>query len=223
MSEADKLYRLTQASNADVRLKRSLTNIKAICDEIASTAREQARAGMRFRVCPISITVVGEACKAKFGTPTADSIRHNRSKEPLKAKYIELRAKELVLPGSTYKATKLTDQIEQPGLRAYVLSLENEIRWLGRMLDGLNAKFRKLAPMPITDVLNDSPQMAEPPEEGDNSASFKHLREAIERLTDPTHLEKFELSYMDETVFDGNTGEELLEKRHVEALLKLLK
>lgn len=129
--EAETFYDSIVEGEYDARLKKSLNNIKEICDEIESHGGR------------VYVERVGKLCKKKFGGPAAQSIRNKPG--TLKC-YVDLREAEQVLPaGKDRGASKI--KISDPKVRAYVLQMEEELRDSYEHIGRLKKLFEQLAPV----------------------------------------------------------------------------
>jgi hypothetical protein len=213
---------LSAKPGVDVRLKRSIERIKSVCDEIAAEALRHAKLGGVFKRCPIFIAEVGRRCTEKFGGPSAASIVRNRSKEPFKGIYIELRSEELrtglCLPGAASLASS-----DDPAVNAYVRSLEQRLSVSEQMVVGLSQTLRGLKPVSLQQALisgmreGDSLDLVAGAQERPSDLEVSGL---IQRLLDERHLSRFGLR-LDRSVFNSATGEELLSPEDVSILQRL--
>ena len=211
-----------ESSESDPRLKRSIERIRAVCDEIECEAQSHAKRGAKFGPTVIYVAEVGRRCTAKFGGPSANSITRNRSTEPLKAIYIELRNSELKLPrigDREQNATKSGDV----ATRSYITSLEQRLKASEAIVRGLTATLRRIKPISLDEALAIS-------REGDvldiaqgvqSTPSHADSKAIVEKLLRPEHLAAFGLIF-DHSVFNPSTGEELLTTNEVMILRKLV-
>jgi len=206
----------------DSRLKRSIDRIKGVCDEIAVEAMRHTKLGGVFKRSPIFIAEVGRRCMERYGGPSAASIVRNRSKEPLKGTYIELRSEEL-RSGLRMPAPPGPPHPDDPAVSAYVRSLEQRLRVSEQMVLGLSQTLRGLRPVSLQQALasgtggGDSLDLIAGAQERPSDADVSAL---VHRLLDERHLSRFGLR-LDRSVFNSVTGEELLSPEEVATLLRL--
>jgi len=206
----------------DVRLKRSIDRIKSVCDEIAKEALRHTKLGGVFKRSPIFIAEVGRRCTDKFGGPSAASIVRNRSKEPLKGVYIDLRSEEL-RSSLRMQSTASLASSESPAVSAYVRSLEQRLSVSEQMIVGLSQTLRGLKPVSLHQALicgvrdGDSLDLIAGAQERPSDLDVSAL---VRRLLDHRHLSRFGLS-LDQSVFNSATGEELLSPEEVSILQRL--
>lgn len=215
-SQSEECYRSVINGNYDSRLKRSLENIKAVCDE-----GEQH--GAR-----IYVGRIGKLCKEKFGGPAAQSIRN---KPDTLKRYIDLRAAEQVLPArGGQKESKLN--ISDPKTRAYVLLLEEQLRDARETISILKRLLERITPVEIDRLIADAfsnaatlelpPVSNESEKTGLNGVCLSEpLRRALEKITSESHLKLFRLSLYKGRVIDEMTRK-FLNKDEYQALLDLL-
>ncbi|EKT2105185.1 TPA: hypothetical protein ACOEOC_000550 [Stenotrophomonas maltophilia] len=206
----------------DVRLKKSIDRIRSVCNEIAEEARRHKKLGGTFKRSPIFIAEVGRRCTETFGGPSAASIVRNRSKEPLKAIYIELRSEELRLD-LRMPATADPSRSDDTAVAAYVRSLEQRLSVSEQMVIGLSQTLRGLRPVSLQQALisgtreGDSLDLVAGAQE---RPSDTEVSELIQKLLDERHLSRFGLR-LDRSVFNSATGEELLSPEDVSTLQRL--
>jgi hypothetical protein len=214
--ESEKLYRSITGGNYDSRLKRSLENIKEVCD------------GIEKRGGRIYVGRVGKLCREEFAGPAAQSIRN---KPDTLKRYIDLRAAEQALPiRAGQRENKL--RISDPKLRAYVLLLEEQARDSEERAKTLKKLLEKITPVEIDKLIADAFSSGTPltlPSftagageiEGHTIPLSVSTRRALEKITSEAHLEQFGLSLYRGRVVDGLTRK-FLDKDEYRALLDLL-
>lgn len=214
--ESEKLYRSIADGEYDPRLKRSLQNIKEVCDEIEKHGGK------------IYAARVGRLCKEKFGRPAAQSIRNQP--DTLK-RYVDLRAAEQSLRvDAGQKESKL--KISDPKIRAYVLMLEEQVRDYKEENGRLKKLFEGIAPVEIDQLISDSfsnkaplrlpSVLSEPGKSRVNGSRLsKAARQALEKITCESHLRMFGLDLYNKNIVNA-TFAEFLNKNEYQALLDLL-
>lgn len=207
---------------SDARLVRSFERIRIVCNEISEEAIAMAKRGAQFSRNPIYLSEVGRRCRAKFGGPSAESIIRNRATEPYKAAYIELRARELELPGQNRPRDEDASCIEDVRLRTYVQSLEQRLKVSEEMIIGLTESLRNMRPISLDLAISaagedDTLEVAKGVRPDPNRTETAAL---ARRLTDPGHLAQFGLKF-EGGVFNPATGAELLSERDIAVLRAL--
>lgn len=200
----------------DTRLKNSLVRIKQSCDQIENEAVALITKNGSIHKNPIYIASVGNKCKSLFNGPTADSINRNSKNEPLKPKYIQLRAIEF--------ESKYKDQIgdiKQLNSDPYTLSLENRNKFLENQVRALSKVLKQSPSRPIDDILNSLTN--ENTHEGLNKIEIdfkiqKKYIDSIAKLTNKEHLSKFGMKSANGYVVDTLTEEVFLTKDELNSL-----
>ena len=215
---------VTDAEEIDPRLKKSFARLREVCDEICAESRAQAKRGARFSNNPIYIAEVGRRCKAKFGGPSAESISRNRSTEPLKATYIELRASELELPGLSENSRDPLALVGDSGVRAYIRTLESRIKVDEELIRGLTTTLKSMRPVSLDVALAAASEQDDQLEIATGRLGMPRAGECafvIRKLLDSSHLASFGLE-ISAGIFNPATGEELLSEEEVEVLKELV-
>jgi hypothetical protein len=216
LKESEKQYRSIIKGDYDSRLKKSLENIKTVCDEIENHGGR------------IYVGRVGKLCKEQFGGPAAQSIRNQP--DTLK-RYVDLRSAEQVLPARISRKGNGI-QISDPKTRAYVLLLEEQGRDYEEQIRILKRLIESVTPVEIDKLIAEAAStgnlLALPPvftEPGNKEASGVSLsepaRRALEKITSESHLKRFRLKLYKGMVVDEMMSR-FLDKAEYQALLNIL-
>lgn len=214
--QSEEFYRSVIDGNYDSRLKRSLENIKVVCDE-----REKHSAR-------IYVGRIGTLCREQFGGPAAQSIRN---KPDTLKKYIELRAAEQVLPAGI-RQTESKPIISDQKTRAYVSLLEEQLQDSIKTINNLKTFCEQITPVEIDKLIADGflssrtlklpPVPNETTPRGFNGSKLSEpARRALEKLTSEDHLKSFRLSVYKQRVVD-KMMREFLNKDEYKALINML-
>lgn len=214
--ESEKQYRSLIKGNYDSRLKKSLENIKSVCDDIENHGGR------------IYVGRVGKLCKEQFGGPAAQSIRNQPG--TLK-RYVDLRAAEQVLPARIRRKDKGL-QTSDPKIRAYVLLLEEQLRDSEERFGVLKKLFESITPVEIDKLIAEAtlhgnllalPSISTKPSDKEaNSVSLSEpASRALEKITSEVHLKQFRLKLYKGRVVDEMMNR-FLDKDEYGALLDML-
>jgi hypothetical protein len=217
--DSEVFYQSVINGSYDPRLKESIKNIKAACDEIEQYGGY------------ISVGRVGKICKENYRGPATQSIRNKP--ETLK-RYVNLRQAEQVLPKKT-EHDNVKMKISDPKIRVYVLQLEERLDSCLKQIQGLKKLFSQLAPIEIDSIIAQAFSSGSlidteflqlyKRETFDQAGKIKLSelsRQALEKITNEEHLRLCGLRLYKGRVLTA-TNYKFLDGDEFSALLELLK
>jgi transcription-repair coupling factor (superfamily II helicase) len=200
----------------DTRLKKSLVRIKQSCDEIENEATKLIFQNGSIHKNPIYIASVGKKCKSLFNSPTADSINRNSKNEPLKPKYIQLRAIEFE---NKYKDN--IGEIKQLSSDPYTLSLQNRNKYLENQVKSLTKLLKQFPSRPVDQILNSLTNESTIEDLNEIKVNFKIQKkylDSIAKFNNIDHLNKFGLKMENGFIVDALNEDVFLTRDELNSL-----